>query len=427
MWSQASRRLLRFPGFLFLALCLSLPWVAQPSVFAQTEWQNPDTDWMREVMPAADRFSSRQGDPPVFRAFKTATGTIEPELVGYVFTTPDLPPVQLGFSGPIDTLVGMDLQGRITGVKILHYRESYRSFRGDFIEDSGFPEQFRNKNIEEEFRVGRDIDGMSRATISSWAVARGIRNAARRVATAYLADSTFVAEANYEAEALFSLQQKSWEELIESGFVKLLRVPLDDLTELRLFVAYMGHYRLGELLVGAKDYSNADREASIRVEDGSMLLIGVGGNAPRLRQLRLAVLQNGSVYPNRRDRFVFAGSGKEGKIAGQVQFAAVMILDPAIDIAQPFSVIYDTGPITGEFSEFVSVDYQLAPEVLSLIQGPPLPNELLSAERMASSDLTASEERPIASWIARNLWSGIAALVLILVLTIAAIRRKGVN
>ena len=427
MWSQASRRLTNFLGFSFLALCISLPWIVQPSVFAQTEWQNPDVGWLQEVMPAADRFSSKQGEPPVFRAFKTAAENAEPELIGYVFTTPDLPPVQLGFSGPIDTLVGMDLQGRLTGVKILHYRESYRTLRGDFIEDSGFPEQFRNKTIEEEFRVGRDIDGMSRATISSWAVARGVRNAARRVATTYLADSTFVAEANFETEALFSLQQKSWEELIESGFVKQLSVPLDDRTELRLFVAYMGHYRLGELLVGATDYSNADREASIRVDEGSMLLIGIGGNAPRLRQLRLAVLQNGSVYPNRRNRFVFAGSGKEGKIAGQVQFAAVMILDPAIDIAQPFSVIYDTGPITGEFSEFVSVDYQLAPEVLALIQGPTLPDELSAAEGMASSDLTESAEEPIASWIARNLWSGLIALVLILILTIATIRRKGVN
>lgn len=401
--------------------------MVHPSGFAQAEWQSPDASWLREVMPAADIFSAKQGEPPVFRAFKTASGTSEPELIGYVFTTPDLPPVQLGFSGPIDTLVGMDLQGRLTGVKILHYRESYQSLRGDFIEDSGFPEQFRNKNIEEEFRVGRDIDGMSRATISSWAVARGIRNAARRVATAYLADSTFVAEANYETEVLFSLQQKSWEELIESDFVKQLLVPLDDLTELRLFVAYMGHYRLGELLVGATDYSNADREASIRVEDGSMLLIGIGGNAPMLRQLRLAVLQNGSVYPNRRDRFVFAGSGKKGKIAGQVQFAAVMILDPAIDIAQPFSVIYDTGPITGEFSEFVSVDYQLAPEVLALIQAPALPGELLTAGAMASSDLIELEENPLASWIVRNLWSGVAALVLIFVLTLATISRKGVD
>ena len=167
MWSQASRRLTNFLGFSFLALCISLPWIVQPSVFAQTEWQNPDVGWLQEVMPAADRFSSKQGEPPVFRAFKTAAENAEPELIGYVFTTPDLPPVQLGFSGPIDTLVGMDLQGRLTGVKILHYRESYQSLRGDFIEDSGFPEQFRNKNIEEEFRVGRDIDGMSRATIRS--------------------------------------------------------------------------------------------------------------------------------------------------------------------------------------------------------------------------------------------------------------------
>lgn len=425
MWSQASRRLPRLPGYLSLALCFSLPWMVQPSVFAQNEWQNPDADWLQEVMPAADIFSSKQGEPPVFRAFKTAAGSSEAELIGYVFTTPDLPPVQLGFSGPIDMLVGMDLQGRLTGVKVLHYRESYRSFRGDFIVTSGFPEQFRNKNIEDEFRVGRDVDGMSRATISSWAAARGIRNAARRVAQAYLRDFTFVTAAIYTSSALLLLQQKSWEELIDSDFVKQLSVPLDDLTELRLFVAYMGHYGLGELLVGASDYSNADREASSRVEDGSMLLIGVGGNAPRLRQLRLAAVQDGKVYPNKRDRFVFAGSAKEGKIAGQVQFAAAMILDPAIDIARPFSIIYDTGPVSGEFSEFVSVDYQLAPEVLALIQGTPMPSDLLSAEIMAKLGLTGSEENTIARLIVGNPWFEIVALILLVVLFVVAIKRQG--
>ena len=372
-------------------------------------------------MPDADNFSIKQGDPPVFKAFATVTGKIEPELLGYVFTTPDLPPVEHGFSGPIDMLVGMDLQGQLTGVKILHYRESYRSLRGDFIEDSGFPEQFRNKNIEEDFRVGRDIDGISRATLSSWAVARGIRNAARRVAEAYLTDSTFVTEANYNSVALDALQQKSWNELIEHGFVKQLSIPLADLTELQLSVAYMGHYDLGVLLVGANDYSNADREASIRVQDGSMLLIGIGGNAPRLRQLRLAVLQNGNVYPNQKNRFVFAGTAKEGKIADQVKFAAAMIIDPAIDITRPFSIIYDTGPVTGEFSEFESVDYQLVPEVLALVQGTPLSEQQLSGESMA---LPVAEEDTISSLFTRDPWSIIALLVLISILALAAIRWK---
>jgi hypothetical protein len=46
---------------------------------------------------------------------------------------------------------------------------------------------------------------------------------------------------------------------------------------------------------------------------------------------------------------------------------------------------------------------------------------------MASSDLIELEENPLASWIVRNLWSGVAALVLIFVLTLATISRKGVD
>ena len=79
----------------------------------------------------------------------------------------------------------MDLRGSITGIKVLHYIESYRSIRGDFINSEYFPDQFEDKNIVEGFRIGRDVNGISRATITAWAVSRGVRNAARRIAEAY--------------------------------------------------------------------------------------------------------------------------------------------------------------------------------------------------------------------------------------------------
>ena len=84
----------------------------------------------------------------------------------------------------------------LTGIKVLYYRESYKSIRGDFINSERFPNQFEEKNINEGFRVGRDVDGISRATITSWAVSRGVRNAARRVAEAYLSDSDYVNATN---------------------------------------------------------------------------------------------------------------------------------------------------------------------------------------------------------------------------------------
>lgn len=132
----------------------------------------PALEDLQFVMPAADSFSEKTGTPPVIRAYRTAANG-EAELIGYLFQTPDLPPEEIGYSAPLEVLAGIDLQGTLTGIKVLSYRESYKSIRGDFINTERFPEQFEDKNVIEEFRVGRDIDGISRATISSWAVARG--------------------------------------------------------------------------------------------------------------------------------------------------------------------------------------------------------------------------------------------------------------
>ena len=349
-----------------LACCLLLMLDGAPSD-AQNEWENPEAGWLREVLPSADSFSVKQGDPPVFFAYRTDSANNNSQLIGYVFTTPDLPPEEVGFSGPIDMLAGMNLHGQITGVRVLHYLESYKYVRGDFINDSNFTSQFIGKSLEDEFRVSRDIDGMSRATITSWAMSRGLHNAAKRIALAYLPGTAYALEATNESTALQSLRAQSWEDYSSNGFVKELAVPIAGEKDLRFDIAYMGHYRLGELLIGDKDYSNADRTASGLIEDGHMLLIGLHGNTPRLQQLRFGAMQNGILYPNQEDRVVFAGTAKDGKIAGQVQFAVALFIDAAIDISQAFTVLYDTGERRGEFANFVGVEYELAPDILTLI------------------------------------------------------------
>ena len=137
----------------------------------------------------------------------------------------------------------------------------------------------------------------------------------------------------------------------------------------------MGHYRLGELLVGANDYSNSDRTASEMIEDGHMLLLGLTGNTPRLQQLRLGTMQDGILYPNRGDRVVFAGTADEGKIADRAQFAIALFMHPNINITQPFTVVYDTSEVRGEFNDYVGVQYQLPEDVLTLIMGASLTEE----------------------------------------------------
>lgn len=363
----------------FIAISLL---VATP-VSGQDQWQNIEEQWLREIFPSATHFSSKQGSPPVITALQAQQGNQEDLLLGYVFTTPDLPPEEIGFSGPIDVLIGMNLEGEIVGTKLLFYLESYKNFRGDFIGDSGYLDQFTNKAIDQEFRLGEDIDGMARATISSWAIARGVRNAARRVAENYLSGISYVEEANVANLALESLVNQSWQDYRDSGFVKPLEVAIENEAPLLFEFAYMGHYRLGELLIGDAAYSNADRTASGMIEDGHMMLVALSGNTVRLQQHRLGVMQDEVIYPNQRDRVVFAGTANAGKISGQARHAVAMYIDSGVDITKPFDVLYDTGARTGEFLETVSVEYQLPQDVLSLVADivPDVSTEDVKAER----------------------------------------------
>ena len=200
-----------------------------------------DITLLKKVMPDAASFSEKAGDPPVYRAFGAAEQGGQGELIGYLFETPDYPPEEIGYSAPIEVLVGMDLEGILSGIEVLYYRESYKSIRGDFINSERFPNQFEGMSVSDGFRVGRDLDGVSRATITSWATSRGIRNAARRVARNYLTDSEFVANANSGEVALQILQAQSWGEMKESGFVKEFPILLEDLTQLNLTLAFIGN------------------------------------------------------------------------------------------------------------------------------------------------------------------------------------------
>ncbi|HIF87508.1 MAG TPA: 4Fe-4S binding protein [Gammaproteobacteria bacterium] len=410
---------------LYLLLALALGGLFVQPVLAQDAME-VDSELLHEVMPAADSFSEKSGEPPVYRAYKTDAAAAEPELIGYLFETPDLPPEEIGYSAPIDVLVGVDLNGTLTGIKILYYRESYKSIRGDFLATERFPNQFETKNVADGFRVGRDVDGVSRATISSWAVARGIRNAARRVARVYLTDSDYVANTKADARALRLLEAQTWEDMIANGLVSNLDVTLGDMTTLKLSFAFMGHDGLGELLVGVNDYSRADREASNRVMNGNMILVGVDGDASMpFRQERLAVMQGEEIFPIERRRFVYVGSADEGKIAKQVRFAGAMVLDDRIDISRAFKILYDTGEPIASFEDLAQVDYQVPPLPLALVQGTELPAEFLADIDEEYDD--EEDSGSFASLINNAPWAEFAALLLLLALVMTSFLRKSAS
>jgi NosR/NirI family nitrous oxide reductase transcriptional regulator len=138
--------------------------------------QTPDSR-MRQLFPSATTFSPKGGDPPHIKAYNGQT------LLGYVFWTTEILPLERGYGGPIAILIGLDTSGKLTGLYVGEHHEPY----GDFsIEPPAFAAQFRGKDVRDPFKLGEDVDAVSRATITMSSAVRAIRNSSRRVARTFL-------------------------------------------------------------------------------------------------------------------------------------------------------------------------------------------------------------------------------------------------
>lgn len=313
--------------------------------------------WLGQVLPAAERFSEKQGDPAVFRAYARDEDGNE-TLAGFVFLSTDVPPQEKGYSAPVTMLIGMDTDLNLTGLKVLDYRESFRYSRGDFVANAEFLNQFASKSILDEFRLRRDIDGLSGATLTSFGISRGARDAARRVAAAYLDYQEGSAEARAWANnAREQLEALDWAAMLEQGIVQRVDVPMP-VGSLQLSLTYMGRPVLGEYLIGASDYASAERDASARFGGQEMLLLAIGGEAAtQFRMERLSIRQGEGVAkaidPR---RFVSAGSAREGALAGHAAYAGAIVLEEDVDLNQPVEVIYRP---PGQF-DGITISYRIS-------------------------------------------------------------------
>lgn len=128
---------------------------------------------LKRLFPSATAFTPKGGDPPHFKALSGQT------LLGLAFWTTELQPLERGYDGPIKILVGMDTKGALTGIVVVEHHEPYGNFS---VDTAGFASQFRGKSIRDAFKVGVDVDAISRATISVTSASRAIRNSARLAA-----------------------------------------------------------------------------------------------------------------------------------------------------------------------------------------------------------------------------------------------------
>ncbi|HEU4619250.1 MAG TPA: FMN-binding protein [Gammaproteobacteria bacterium] len=166
-----------------IAAALAVALLAYPAANGYTAEDPALRKQLAQLFPEAASFSEKRGSPAHYEAFGKALAGGGPELLGYAYWTTELEPLERGYDGPIKILVGMDTSGVITGIIVTEDHEPYGYFSVELPE---FAEQFKGKNVRDRFKVGEDIDAITRATISVTSASRAVRNSSRRIARAYL-------------------------------------------------------------------------------------------------------------------------------------------------------------------------------------------------------------------------------------------------
>ena len=124
---------------------------------------------LREMMP--DRlFGEKTGAPPRYPSDGDAVA----------FNSYDIAPSVRGYAGPIKLLLVLGKKGTIRGIRIIEHRETKNYVH--YLETPEYLNRFIGKSIQDRFEIGRDLDGITRATVSVEALARTVRESTRIVA-----------------------------------------------------------------------------------------------------------------------------------------------------------------------------------------------------------------------------------------------------
>src|SRR5438132_809266 len=108
-------------------IVLAIVAITDIMIAGQTRLELPLIEMQQRLFPGAT-FSTKSGDPPLFKAFVTDPGSGAQRLLGIAFWTTELAPLERGYDGPIKMLVGVDVRGVLTGVVVVDHHEPYGYF-----------------------------------------------------------------------------------------------------------------------------------------------------------------------------------------------------------------------------------------------------------------------------------------------------------
>ncbi len=207
---------------LLAALTIFLVLLPAPPAAAK----NPAGLPLQTIFPGAERIGPIEGTPPAAAAWR------DDAIIGYVFLTSDVVR-SVGYSGkPIQTAVGLDLNGKITGAVIIEHHEPILILGIDDSHLDAFVRSYTGVSVRTKVSVGRSraapdddadtlvVDGISGASVTSIVFNDSIMRAARAVARSRgIIEGGGIKEAQLDLE-LF--EEEDWQNLLAGGAVTRL-------------------------------------------------------------------------------------------------------------------------------------------------------------------------------------------------------------
>lgn len=205
----------------------------------------------RDVLPAADSFSHRQGRPSYVEAYRTKgepdghkdehnddgkrrRESKHKELVGYVFLSTDIVDIPAYSGKPIVTLIGMDTRGVIAGVRILRHSEPILLLGIPETELTKFVRQYVGRFAGDKIDIGAarpgegtiGVDAISGATVTVIAENQVMMRCAYEVAK-----QVGIIKAIPKPPAKFTavVEKLDWQALVAEGSIGHLSVRPGDL------------------------------------------------------------------------------------------------------------------------------------------------------------------------------------------------------
>lgn len=238
----------------------------------------------RDVFPSADRFSPRKGRPAYVEAYHDEHG--QQQLLGYVFLSTDIVDIPAYSGKPVVTLIGMDIAGKIVGVKVLKHSEPILLVGIPEGELTKFIKQFVGKHAWDKVEIGKaraeggyiGIDAISGATVTVISENQVVMRSAYEIAK-----QVGIIKAVPRPQARFTkvAGNLSWDELISEGSIQHLVVTPAEVglantgqPYIDLYFGYLNAPGVGRSVLGERNY--AGLMADLKPNEHAIFMVANG-------------------------------------------------------------------------------------------------------------------------------------------------------